>query len=65
MSLFIRYTYGVEDNKLIFSAAFEGLRKDREGEIKLTLAIPASDEHIVRDIPTGTSFKVAVIDEHN
>ena len=46
-----------------FIASFDSLRKDREGEIKLTLAIPLSDEQKVRDIPIQQALKVTVANE--
>jgi hypothetical protein len=46
---------------LVFSAIFESLRKDRDGEIKLTFSIPLSDEQLVRNIPIQKEIKIAVI----
>jgi hypothetical protein len=43
-----------------FIGAFESLRKDREGEIKLTFTIPLSDEEKVRQIPIQKALKVTV-----
>ena len=55
----------MEEQKLIFSAIFESLKKDRDGEIKLTFTIPLSDEHLVKSIPIQREIKIAVINEHN
>ena len=46
-----------------FTGAFEGLRKDREGEVKLILAIPLSDEAKVREIPVQTTLKITIESE--
>jgi hypothetical protein len=46
--------------EIIFRAAFESLKKDREGEIKLTFAVPLSDEHLVRAIPIQQSLRITV-----
>jgi hypothetical protein len=49
--------------KIIFSAAFEQLRKDREGEVKITFTVPLSDEQIARTVPIQTALKVAIFYE--
>ena len=49
--------------KIVFNAAFEQLRKDREGEVRLTFTVPLSDEQIVRTIPIQTELKVAILYE--
>lgn len=49
--------------KIVFNAAFEALRKDREGEVKITFTVPLSDEQIARTVPIQTPFKVAIIYE--
>lgn len=46
-----------------FIGAFESLRKDREGEIKLTFTIPLSDEQKVREIPIQTALKIMIESE--
>jgi len=43
-----------------FKASFESLRKDREGEVKLLLTIPLSDEAIVAQIPIQTELDITV-----
>lgn len=49
--------------KIVFNAAFEQLRKDREGEVKITFTVPLSDEQIARTVPIQTVLKIAVLYE--
>lgn len=46
--------------KIIFNAAFEQLRKDREGEVKITFTVPMSDEAEARKVPVETLLKISV-----
>jgi len=48
-------------DRIIFRAAFERLTKDKDGEIKLILAVPLSDEHLVRAIPIQEELNVALL----
>ena len=43
-----------------FRASFEGLRKDREGEVKLTFAIPLSDVAHAVEIPIQTELLIKI-----
>jgi len=43
-----------------FSAGLEWFKKDRDGEVKLTLQVPLSDAHKVLNIPELTELKVKV-----
>ena len=49
--------------QIVFNAAFEQLRKDREGEVKITFTVPLSDEQIARTVPIQTPLKVAILYE--
>lgn len=50
---------------IVFDAAFESLRKDREGEVKITFTVPLSAEHIARKVPIQTAFKLAILYENH
>ncbi len=49
--------------KIVFNASFEALRKDREGEVKITFTVPLSDEQIARTVPIQKPLQVAVLYE--
>ncbi len=51
-------------DNIVFRAIFENLKKDRDGEIKLTFSIPLLDEHIVRAIPIQQELIIAVLNEY-
>lgn len=51
--------------KIIFNAAFERLNKDREGEVKITFAVPLSDEQIARTVPIQTPLKIVVLTDES
>lgn len=49
--------------KIEFNGSFDSLRKDREGEVKLTIAVPLSDEFLARQLPIQTALKITVESE--
>ena len=56
---------GDELSKIVFHAGFEKLIKDREGEVKITFAVPLSDEGIARQIPIQTELKITIEPQEN
>ena len=47
-------------DKIIFRAGFEKLIKDREGEVKITFAVPLSDEDKARQVPVQEELKITI-----
>ena len=47
--------------KVVFNGVFERLRKDREGEVKITFTIPLSDEDKARQVPIQKELTIAVL----
>jgi len=45
---------------IIFHCAFEQLRKDREGEVKITFMVPLSDEEQARKVPVQRALKITI-----
>jgi hypothetical protein len=43
-----------------FKAGFDSLRKDRDGEVKITFTIPLSDEAMAREIPVQTELDITI-----
>jgi hypothetical protein len=53
--------------QIVFQGAFEALRKDREGEVKITFTVPLSDEAEARKVPVQKLLNITIneSDEHN
>jgi hypothetical protein len=49
--------------EITFLGAFESLRKDREGEVKITFTVPLSDEQIARQVPILTKLRIVILNE--
>jgi len=49
--------------KVVFNGVFERLRKDREGEVKITFTIPLSDEDKARKVPIQTLLQIVILYE--
>ncbi len=49
--------------KIVFRGAFEQLRKDRDGEVKITFTVPLSDEQIARTVPIQKELTIAILHE--
>lgn len=45
---------------IAFKAAFDSLRKDREGEVKITFSVPLSDEESARRVPIQKELLILI-----
>jgi len=52
-------------DKIQFKGSFEKLHKDREGEVKITFAVPLSDEDAARKVPVQQELTITIEGEPN